>query len=1406
MISVISTFFKNLPTYLKMVFAGFLVVLGVCIALIPSGAMWIVPIGFVVFILLPILLYLSLFKWQKKRKAIPMERDLMKNASAASLVSGSDPKLMAQQDDLRKKFERGIDTFRANNNKLYDIPWYMIVGEPGSGKTEAIRHSNIGFPPGIQDMLQGSGGTINMNWWFTENAIILDTAGRMMFEQAGQGGGHDWKELLNLLKKHRNEYPINGVLLVIPADSLIRDTADEIGRKAEKIAQQFDVIQRTLDVRFPVFVVITKSDLINGFRDFFDNITDPRLQHQILGWSNTQPIDEPYRPDFIDQHVKMIKERLFRRRLALMQQIICGESGVKEKRLADILYTFPQSITSIAPRLARYLELIFRAGSRWSGKPLFFRGIYFTSSMREGSALDGELAETLGVPVESLPNGRAWERDRAYFLRDLLLKKVFPEGGLVTSAIDAKKQHTRRKFILLATIAASLLLLFIYIFFARSSYQRNIGDLNDYLKQSAGLLENDPNKLFVVQTDPLDPCSYEIVEVVVKENLSGMLADAIGNYKTQWMFIPIEKAEDIPYKLRDAARIIYKTSVLKPFLSAACDVMTVHVREKDDKCKWLHENDPVELRALHQLIRIKANKPLSEEETDNYSRLNFINNLSNFIIRHGMANDNRIKESRKLYDDNKSELHKPLRLEYKIFNEKWHPSSILKDDPNLDKAIETGIELFNRYWQEFDKGVLGVRNLKDAIEDFIDIETHMLELTGKSDNARSGQLTDEEQLRQTLSGWKDDFKRLRVARGNAEYPADSNDPLPLKALCEKVLQDVIDRYNFLLSALDPNDVEEDEFLGGIQGNLKDGLDKITKELEGCRKYFEQLENKFWASFNGRRLYEIRFEMYSIVNKRLNAVKKSNFDEIREIENADKETRTALDELSNGDAVFSNASELCNSVLDLDKQLRLLSVLQAAPNDIERIKEVVEDHNNWDWTRIPEVKPNNKFDPAGAANVMNSWKYLGEEIDPTFEDINTTYVDKNNTFAEYSEDYLNYWLGTVPEEWINSNIPNEMTWKDQYEKLKYRDFRNDFYGLEQFGEYVEEALVTIGFPNNEKTNKFDNNLKEIIESYRIDCENMLNNWAKLSDNVFVARRTLLEQTPRDLISQYFPSSKTYRTDSPEEFVYMYWTRLTQNSLKILIEDADNTAGDKIENVLKEYGDMFPLKRDGDKELDPNEAENAYEALKPILLLENYEVETIGSGALPTDANYAELKKLLVRMSEPSLSSVPNEKRKRIERIWQVLQGLPMDHNPYYCKISLVSPISVVRTRRIEIEQNGIKSGRKSIDTAGSDEVCRVEYGTDKSIYINFYQYPDEEKDPNAVKQFGPFEGRWAILQILHSHPGDSKDVQICLPVPDKDENSMIVEKQLYLKLEFFDDKACKDEDRIEGFGQALLSKE
>src|SRR5205085_2118870 len=162
----------------------------------------------------------------------------------------SDADTRAKLDDLRRKLQEGINKLNAAGKSVYVLPWYLMVGEPGSGKTKAISAASVALP-GYQDPLQGTGGTVNMNWWFTNNGIILDTAGRLMLPEVPTSNNPEWDQFLQSLSKARPNCPINGLILAIPADTLLTDTTEEIERKAGEIAFQFNKIQNTLGIRFP---------------------------------------------------------------------------------------------------------------------------------------------------------------------------------------------------------------------------------------------------------------------------------------------------------------------------------------------------------------------------------------------------------------------------------------------------------------------------------------------------------------------------------------------------------------------------------------------------------------------------------------------------------------------------------------------------------------------------------------------------------------------------------------------------------------------------------------------------------------------------------------------------------------------------------------------------------------------------------------------------------------------------------------------------------------------------------------------------------------------------------------------------------------------------------------------------
>ena len=221
--------------------------------------------------------------------------------------------------------------------------------------------------------------------------------------------------------------------------------------------------------------------------------------------------------------------------------------------------------------------MIFVAGE-WSPKPLFLRGIYFTSSMTEGSALDAELADVLGVPVDSLPEGRVWRRDRAYFLRDLFVEKVFREKGLVTRASNADKQQRTRRAVVLTTGFVAVVLLFVMTWLGARSLEKNIGGPRDFWTTASTY---DPKFLAIVQrkgdsanftynTQPFKTGEgTQKHDTTVGQFFSTSLAPIQSNIRIPVIFKPIASiGGDVNSKQRDAFRALYESTVLMPVYSA----------------------------------------------------------------------------------------------------------------------------------------------------------------------------------------------------------------------------------------------------------------------------------------------------------------------------------------------------------------------------------------------------------------------------------------------------------------------------------------------------------------------------------------------------------------------------------------------------------------------------------------------------------------------------------------------------------------------------------------------------------------------------------------------------------------------------------------------------------------------
>ena len=157
--------------------------------------------------------------WIRRREGHFVNEIISQDEDSASEAVPSEKD---RQRALRTKWQEAVEVLRHSHlkkygNPLYVLPWYMVIGESGTGKTTAIRNAQLSSPFASPSPTAGPGSTADCDWWFFDQAIILDMAGR--YSMGTEEDRTEWNSFVRLIARYRRREPINGLIVSISAES-----------------------------------------------------------------------------------------------------------------------------------------------------------------------------------------------------------------------------------------------------------------------------------------------------------------------------------------------------------------------------------------------------------------------------------------------------------------------------------------------------------------------------------------------------------------------------------------------------------------------------------------------------------------------------------------------------------------------------------------------------------------------------------------------------------------------------------------------------------------------------------------------------------------------------------------------------------------------------------------------------------------------------------------------------------------------------------------------------------------------------------------------------------------------------------------------------------------------------------
>ncbi len=329
-------------------------------------------------------------------------------------------------------------------------PWICLLGASESGKSSLLQYAQCELKSPSQLASDKLLPTQTIDWWINNDAILLDTSGKIFFDPEQTAANQkNWKQLLKLCKKQHGHRPFDHLVFTIDCMMLSQNKLDE------KFTQTF--IQQILTLKqfypnCPITIMLTQTDHIDGFNEFFADLTaDDRdrgfgFKTKLSTQKNLNEQITQYFNDFAEKLNQQTLPRLHR------------EQNLQKR---EHIQTFPIQMEKVCALLCKFiLQIPVDISTQ-------IQGIYFSSSETKGAVVnftDHSIADKFHLQhQQEQPSSRT---RKSFFIRNVML-------DIINNSV-CFTQQPRHQLLRWATIPFSVLVILAFTVIWHHAYETNI--------------------------------------------------------------------------------------------------------------------------------------------------------------------------------------------------------------------------------------------------------------------------------------------------------------------------------------------------------------------------------------------------------------------------------------------------------------------------------------------------------------------------------------------------------------------------------------------------------------------------------------------------------------------------------------------------------------------------------------------------------------------------------------------------------------------------------------------------------------------------------------------------------------------------------------------------------------------